>query len=64
VSDDGEIYAPVLLAVHNDTVIDGQMQFVERSYLLPTEALAKVFELVDQYEVGSAHLVTVGPPHD
>lgn len=52
--------APVLLAVHNDQIIAGQLQFVERSYLLPTEVVKQVHELLDQYEVpGSARSILV-----
>lgn len=49
---------PVLFAVHNDlTANGGKHQFVERSYLIPTDLLPKVYALLDEYEMGDSHRV-------
>lgn len=57
---DIEITAKALFAVHNDQVIDGQLQFVERSYVLPTTVVGRVHRLLADYEMpGTARVVLV-----
>lgn len=49
----------VFFSVHNDMVIDGQLQFIERSYYIPSEILPKLYELLEPYETGTFNLILV-----
>lgn len=42
---------PVVLAVHNGAVQDGQLLFANKYYALPLSVLAKIQEVVSEYEI-------------
>jgi len=46
-----EDLAAVVIAVHDDVIKDGQMQFVQKNYALPLSVQAQIHELASQYEI-------------